>query len=390
VNVLFAEMALLRCPGGAERFAFELMAALGRRHGVRALVMGEPGAVGAIASHAPEVEAIAKPAPGGSGGHGWPDRLRRSQRVRELVAELLAHDAPDAVISHLDAGAGALAAARAAGVPSVLLLAGYDTLCRHAATGAAGCRPESRCRDCPRMLDLAPAERAAMLKLRARHDAALAAASCVVAPSRAVAAACRRISGRGAAVAAPVTGAPAPALADPRGRVVLVSSQWTRQKGVELLAPIASRLAERPVLVRAPNGLPGDARRALARLGNVTVDGSASGIGPLLDGAAAVLVPAQAPEPFGRVAFEALAAGVPTLASATGGLPEFVPPEQLVRESGDPDAWAAAVRALDHPGEWDAARRRGLAAARRVLATDPAGRIERELERIVREPAVIA
>ena len=133
--------------------------------------------------------------------------------------------------------------------------------------------------------------------------------------------------------------------------------------------------------IRAPNGLPDEQREALAKLANVTVCEARSGIDTLLDGAAMLLVPSQHPEPFGRVAFEAMAAGVPTLSSATGGLSEYVPAEQLVAELDDPDAWAAAVRELERGPAWEAARRAGRAAAARVLAADTPGRIERWLHR---------
>jgi catechol 2,3-dioxygenase-like lactoylglutathione lyase family enzyme len=165
--------------------------------------------------------------------------------------------------------------------------------------------------------------------------------------------------------------------------VVFVSSLWTQQKGVELVAPIAARLSHRSVIVQAPNGFPDEHRRTLTALPNVTLRESASEVGRLLEGAAVLLVPVQRPEPFGRLAFEAMAAGVPTLASATGGLPEFVPPEQLVRDFENADAWASAVRALECRSEWDAARRRGTAAAEHLLASDPPAQIERWLRRAV-------
>jgi len=177
-------------------------------------------------------------------------------------------------------------------------------------------------------------------------------------------------------VAAPVVRGMAPARARASGPAVLVSSVWSVAKGVELLAPIARRLADRPVLIQAPNGLPDEHRSDLTSLSNVTVRESATEIAALLDGASMVLVPSQHPEPFGRVAFEAMAAGVPMLASATGGLAEYVPHEQLVARFEDPGAWATAVRALEGERAWDAARRRGMAAATRVLASDPPRRIE--------------
>jgi catechol 2,3-dioxygenase-like lactoylglutathione lyase family enzyme len=305
--------------------------------------------------------------------------------VRDLVGGLLAEDPADVVVSHLDAGAGALAAAHEAAVPGLLLLAGYDPLCKQAVAGDGRCVPASRCRACPSTLDLPEDERTALLRMRARQDAALSAAACVVAPSHAMASACERIFGCRPEVAAPVVRAPAPAVAAPAGDVLFVSSLWTRQKGVELVAPIASRLSDRSVVVRAPNGFPDEHRRALTTLPNVTLDESASEVGQLLKGASVLLLPAQQPEPFGRLAFEAMAAGVPTLASATGGLPEFVPAEQLVRDFENADAWASAVRALERRSEWDAARRRGKGAAEHVLASDPPAQIERWLGRAVVE-----
>jgi glycosyltransferase involved in cell wall biosynthesis len=71
-----------------------------------------------------------------------------------------------------------------------------------------------------------------------------------------------------------------------------------------------------------------------------------------------------------------MAAGVPTLASATGGLPEYAPAEQLVDPAGDPRRWSEAVEALLHPDAWAEARRRGRAAAEAVLATDPVRAVE--------------
>ncbi len=329
LDILFAELALLPCPGGAERFAFELMAELGQRHRVRALVVGEPGPVAALAALAPEVELIAKPPV--AGDHG--------KRVESLVREILNEDPPDIVVSHLQAAEGAVPAAREAGVPSLLLLAGY----------------------------------------RALRNASVALATVVVAPSRALAAACEERGGRHVEVTPPVVGSPPTAQAVLNGPVVLAASMWTRQKGVQLVAPIAAQLAPRPVVVRAPNGFPHEQRRALEALPNVTLDRSSADIGRVLAGAGALLVPSQGPEGFCRVAFEGLAAGVPTLASATGGLTELVPEEQLVHDFGNPGSWAAAVSRLEREAAWSAARERGMRAARRVLESDSAARIERWL-----------
>jgi len=65
-------------------------------------------------------------------------------------------------------------------------------------------------------------------------------------------------------------------------------------------------------------------------------------------------------EQFGRVVVEAQASGVPTVASASGALPEVVGRAGILVPPGDPDALAAAlVRILEEPGLWDQVRAEG-------------------------------
>jgi glycosyltransferase involved in cell wall biosynthesis len=64
----------------------------------------------------------------------------------------------------------------------------------------------------------------------------------------------------------------------------------------------------------------------------------------LRDRAALSMVPSRAAETFGLAAAEAMAAGVPVVATATGALPELVDPAGLA-PPGDVDALAAAAKA---------------------------------------------
>lgn len=60
-----------------------------------------------------------------------------------------------------------------------------------------------------------------------------------------------------------------------------------------------------------------------------------------------VVVPSRWPEPFGRVAVEAMANGIPTLVSRDGGLAEIVGDAPLgVDAHRDPEAWIGALRPL--------------------------------------------
>lgn len=96
-----------------------------------------------------------------------------------------------------------------------------------------------------------------------------------------------------------------------------------------------------------------------------------------------VLVPSLWPEPFGRVAVEAMANGIPVLASATGGLREVVGQSGLaVREFRQPDAWESRLaELLGSPAARAANAREGRRRAARFLR----GASTQMVDRIVRE-----
>lgn len=100
-----------------------------------------------------------------------------------------------------------------------------------------------------------------------------------------------------------------------------------------------------------------------------------------------VVVPSQWEEPFGRIAVEAMANGIPVLASWTGGLREIVGRTALaVRRFRDPDAWDLALRALlSSPAARTANADAGRRMARRFLAASCAVRLDR-LVRMVARP----
>ncbi len=144
------------------------------------------------------------------------------------------------------------------------------------------------------------------------------------------------------------------------GTYALVASRLAPEKGIET-AIEACRLGGLELVIAGdgPHPLPRDGARFVGR-----VDGAR--LGELRASAALSIVPSRSAETFGLAAAEAMAAGVPVVASGIGALPELVEPEGLV-PPGDVPALAAAARRRFGDA---AAGERAIAAAR--AATAPA------------------
>ncbi len=402
MELLFASEYLLPARGGAERFVAEAATGLAQRgHLVRVLSLGgeEPAAADGDEVPAPGAGAPGGrrlPGPAGCGGaveaRVLPDPAPRDLRWRRrehwratlerALGDKLARRPAELVVGQLHTGPAAVRAAHAAGVPAALLLPSHEAFCAWAFAADTRCRPESGCRACPRFLAQPPAEQRRQLAARAEQRRALADAELLLAPSRSLAATCEGWCGRRPEVVAPLVlpEHSCAARTTPVGPVVLAASQWTPGKGVDLLAPLAQALAPRRVRVQWSALAPTPAvLAALERAENVELLRPPLPLADLLDDAGVVLVPSQAPEAFGRLAVEAMAAGVPVLASASGGLRETVPATQRVRPHDDPAAWVEAVRLLEQPVAWERARDAGLAAAEQLRATRPLERLEQLL-----------
>jgi len=125
------------------------------------------------------------------------------------------------------------------------------------------------------------------------------------------------------------------------GEHALVAARLAPEKGVDLAVQACVRAGLE--LVVAGDGPQADALRAAggARfVGRVSADELAD----LRTRAALAIVPSRSAETFGLAAAEAMADGVPVVATAVGALPELVGAEGLVAP-GDVDALAATARA---------------------------------------------
>ncbi|HEX7300678.1 MAG TPA: glycosyltransferase [Solirubrobacteraceae bacterium] len=125
------------------------------------------------------------------------------------------------------------------------------------------------------------------------------------------------------------------------GEYALVASRLAPEKGVDVAVEACAR-AGVPLVVAGAGPMAAAIRGApgVRFVGQV----SAEKLRELRDGSALAVVPSRGAETFGLAAAEAMAAGVPVVASAAGALSELVDPASLVAP-GDADALASAARA---------------------------------------------
>jgi glycosyltransferase involved in cell wall biosynthesis len=152
--------------------------------------------------------------------------------------------------------------------------------------------------------------------------------------------------------------ADAPPAEEPRH--ALFAGRLVGEKGVDTAIEAAAR-AGVPLAIAGSGPAEADLRALAARLGAPVVFCGRLGPSELAGArraAAFSVVPSRWDEPCPYAAIESMAAGVPALASAVGGLPELVGGESVL-PPGDVERWAEAMAEL-----WsDSALRRARAAA---------------------------
>jgi len=148
------------------------------------------------------------------------------------------------------------------------------------------------------------------------------------------------------------------------GTYALVAARLAPEKGVDV-AIEACRRAGVPLVV-AGDGPQAAELRARAAGADVRFEGRVdpARLSELRRGAALALVPSRYAEIFPLAAAEAMAAGLPTIASRAGGLVELVPEPELVTP-GDPGALAERIEARFGDGD---AGERALTAVRALTA----------------------
>ena len=132
----------------------------------------------------------------------------------------------------------------------------------------------------------------------------------------------------------------------PHDSVLFIKPQYV--KGRPIFVEIAKRMPDTHFIVAG--SARGRARRELRALPNVEMLGWIDDMPEVYARTRVLLGPAIWPEPFGRVYVEAGAAGVPSVASARGGLPEAVGNGGiLIDDVWDIGRWVAALREFEDP-----------------------------------------
>jgi glycosyltransferase involved in cell wall biosynthesis len=150
------------------------------------------------------------------------------------------------------------------------------------------------------------------------------------------------------------------------GEYALVASRLAVEKGVEVAVEACER-AGLPLVVAGDGPLAAEVRARAGRHTRFTGRVSPAEVERLRARAALQIVPSRSAEVMPLAAVEAMAAGVPVVASAVGGIPELVADPAALVPPGDPAALAVAARARFGDAQ---AGQRGLHRIRAVSAPE--------------------
>ncbi len=139
---------------------------------------------------------------------------------------------------------------------------------------------------------------------------------------------------------------------------------YQKRKGGNTFRKIARRLPKEQFL--AVRGWITIKPKYIRQTGNLTIVGPYKDMRTVYAKTRLLLVPSIWKEPFGRVILEAMANGIPVVASNVGGIPEAIEDGGvLVDDYRDPDVWIREIRKFDDLGYYAMMKRRSLERIRR-------------------------
>jgi len=345
VNVLFSLDNYSHGSGGAERCVQALALAMAERgHSIRVLQEGR----GPASHDDGPVRVHARPLPNPQFlRHRYRDTLRWNRHWRPLLEEFLSKHPTDLIVTQNRLLLSSVSVAADRGIPVVVMVHAYAMFCPtqfRARDALAECSRDCKaCLPWRLRMTFGAVERALH-----EYEGAFRRASVVVANSQYVQKVIRRFYDIDAPVMYPaidlrlyqVEGAP-----DQRECTLFVKPQDT--KGLPIFLEVAKCMQDRRFLVA---GASRRRARELGRLENVECMGWTDDMRQVYGRTRVLLGPSIWQEPFGRVFVEAGASGIPSVASARGGIPEAVGDGGiLIHDIFDISRWVEALRKLDDP-----------------------------------------
>jgi glycosyltransferase involved in cell wall biosynthesis len=339
VRILFAARNYMPASGGAEKSMQTLLTRLADGHDVNVLCAGSEGSVSKKAGVNVEVASMPyrlRPA------YHWMGLYRLMGWWRGVVEKKIVELKPDMVFTQLDFTPPVVEACAGKSVPCVVFVRSFEHFCPDGFVRVDPTSCNSKCWSCYSDI-LKPFHYPFIKKIQSMHKRALNAADLVLSNSGYMRGVVKDFSGVESEVLYPFIDYTQYRIPENTGECITFLNP-KREKGVEHVIKLAESLKERKFNIsgRTEHGI----ADRLEGMGNVEYIPWVDDVRELYGRTRVVLMPSSWPEPFGRVAVEAMLNGIPLIVSDRGSLPELVGDAGVILDAGDLDGWIKAVNRL--------------------------------------------
>ncbi|MFH1403781.1 MAG: glycosyltransferase family 4 protein [Candidatus Altiarchaeota archaeon] len=336
MRILFAARNYLG-HGGAEESVRTLLSRLAGSHSVRVLCTGGGDDFMVEDGVRVHVVKMASTPP----AYYWLALMRRMDWFKRVVSEHILDFEPDLVLTQLDFTPPVVDACRRHGVKSVVFARSYEHFCPDGFFRVDPFACSRGCWSCYTDL-LKPFHYPFIRRTQSLHEDALRGAGLVLSNSGYMSRVVKKFSGVDSPVVPPFIDPERYRVSGSNGDCVAFFNP-RREKGSGLVLKMAGGMPERRFMV-AGDGEQGFRKKA-SLLPNVECVGMVDDVREVYSRSRIVVMPSVWPEPFGRVAVEAMVSGIPALVSGMGGLPDVVGDAGVVLDLNT-GSWVEAVNRM--------------------------------------------